>query len=78
MAQNENWHKTDSRLLNFEVIDELIDNGYFTGKALLEELIRSMDSWQVNDHLAYITRMWNIEVEKQEELERYEKGSLDA
>ena len=78
MAQNENWHKTDSRLLNFEVIDELIDNGYFTGKALLEELIRSMDAWQVNDHLAYITRMWDIEVEKQEELERYEKGSLDT
>ena len=74
----ENWHKTDTRLLNFEVIDELIDNGYFEAKALLEELIRSMDAWQVNDHLAYITRMWGIEVEKQEELERYEKGSLDA
>ena len=74
----ENWHKTDTRLLNFEVIDELIDNGYFEAKALLEELIRSMDAWQVNDHLAYITRMWDIEVEKQEELERYEKGSMDA
>ena len=78
MVKTENWHKTDTRLLNFEVIDELIDSGVFTGKTLLEELIRSLDAWQVNDHLAYITRMWGIEVEKQEELEHYEKGSLDA
>ena len=72
------WHKTDTRLLNFEVIDELIDNGYFEPKALLEELIRSLDSWQVNDHLAYITRMWGIELSMQEELEHYEKDSLDT
>jgi len=72
------WHKTDTRLLNFEVIDELIDNGYFEPKALLEELIRSLDAWQVNDHLAYITRMWGIELSMQEELEHYEKDSLDT
>jgi hypothetical protein len=72
------WHKTDTRLLNFEVIDELIDNGFFEPKALLEELIRSLDSWQVNDHLAYITRMWGIELSMQEELEHYEKDSLDT
>ena len=72
------WHKTDTRLLNFEVIDELTDNGYFEPKALLEELIRSLDAWQVNDHLAYITRMWDIELSMQEELEHYEKDSLDT
>ena len=72
------WYKTDTRLLNFEVIDELIDNGYFEPKALLEELIRSLDAWQVNDHLAYITRMWGIELSMQEELEHYEKDSLDT
>ena len=61
-----------------EEADKEIINLYDSYGAGNEELIRSLDAWQVNDHLAYITRMWGIELAKQEELEHYEKDSLDT
>ena len=49
--KNKRRLKTDSRLLNFEVIDQLIDSGY-DPKSLLEDLIRALDAYTVNDHAA--------------------------
>jgi len=42
---------SDARTLNFDAMDEMLEYG-FEPKALLEELMRSMDAYQVNDHLA--------------------------
>ena len=64
--------KIDARSLNFDAIDELLEFG-FGPKALLEELVRSMDAYQVNDHLAYICRMHELEIPSISELEKYEK-----
>lgn len=61
----------DARNLNFEAIDEMLEFG-FEPKALLEELIRSMDAYQVNDHLAYICRMHELEIPLRDELDKYE------
>ena len=61
----------DARNLNFEAMDEMLEFG-FEPKALLEELIRSMDAYQVNDHLAYICRMHELEIPLRDELDKYE------
>jgi len=63
---------TEARTLNFDAMDEMLEYG-FEPKALLEELIRSMDAYQVNDHLAYICRMHELEIPSIKELEKYEK-----
>ena len=63
---------TDARNLNFEAMDEMLEFG-FEPKALLEELIRSMDAYQVNDHLAYICRMHELDIPSRDELDKYEK-----
>jgi len=66
----------DSRDLNFEVMDQLIDGG-MEAKALLDSLIRSMDSYEVNDQLAFIVRTSELEElldpDTLKELEKYEK-----
>ena len=66
----------DSRDLNFEVMDQLIDNG-MEAKSLLDSLIRSMDSYEVNDQLAFIVRTSELEElldpDTLKELEKYEK-----
>ena len=66
----------DSRDLNFEVMDQLIDNG-MEAKALLDSLIRAMDSYEVNDQLAFIVRTSELEElldpDTLKELEKYEK-----
>ncbi len=63
---------SDARTLNFDAMDEMLEYG-FEPKALLEELIRSMDAYEVNDYLAYICRMHELEIPSIKELEKYEK-----
>ena len=66
----------DSRDLNFEVMDQLIDNG-MEAKSLLDSLIRSMDSYEVNYQLDFIVRSSELEElldpDTLKELEKYEK-----
>ena len=66
----------DTRDLNFEVIDQLIDNGY-DPKSLLEDLIRALDSYTVNDHLAFIVRVSDLDnsldPDTLKDLETYER-----
>ena len=64
---------SDARSLNFDAMDEMLEHG-FEPKALLEELIRSMDAYEVNDYLAYICRMHELEIPSIKELEKYEKS----
>ena len=65
----------DARNLNFEVIDQLIESGY-QPQALLEDLVKSLDAYTVNDHLAFIVRVsdWDNALDPQtlKELETYE------
>jgi len=66
----------DARDLNFEVIDQLIDNGY-DPKSLLEDLIRALDAYTVNDHLAFIVRVSDLDdaldPDTLKDLETYER-----
>ena len=62
----------NARDLNFEAMDQLLEYG-FEPKALLEELVRSMDAYQVNDHFAFICRMNDLDdLPCREELDKYE------
>jgi len=65
----------DARDLNFEVIDQLMESGY-DPKSLLEDLIRALDAYTVNDHLAFIVRVSDLDdsldPETLKELETYE------
>ena len=66
----------DARNLNFDVIDQLMDNGY-NPKELLESLIKALAAYTVNDHLAYIVRVeelseW-LDPDTLKDLETYEK-----
>jgi len=67
---------TDTRDLNFEVIDQLIDSGY-DPKSLLEDLIRALDAYTVNDHLAFIVRVSDLDnsldPDTLKDLETYER-----
>jgi len=66
----------DARDLNFEVMDQLIDNGY-DPKSLLEDLIRALDAYTVNDHLAFIVRVSDLggilDPDTLKDLETYER-----
>ena len=65
----------DARDLNFEVIDQLIESGY-QPQALLEDLVKALDAYTVNDHLAFIVRVSDLDdalnPETLKELETYE------
>ena len=61
------------RNLNYTAIDEIIDIAGFKPKDLLEALIKSMDAHEVNDHLAFICRVYEIDIACGEELSEYEK-----
>ena len=67
---------TDTRDLNFEVIDQLIDSGY-DPKSLLEDLIKALDAYTVNDHLAFIVRVSDLDnsldPDTLKDLETYER-----
>ncbi len=62
---------SNSRDLNFTALDEMLECG-FGPKELLEELVRSMEASQVNDHLAYIVRMHELEIPCGDELAKCE------
>ena len=67
----------DSRDLNFEVVDQLIEAGV-EPRSLLEDLIRAMDSNEVNDNLAFIVRVSDyselLDPETDKELDTYERN----
>ena len=67
----------DSRDLNFEVVDQLIEAGV-EPRSLLEDLIRAMDSNEVNDNLAFIVRVSDyselLDSETDKELDTYERN----
>ena len=69
----------DARDLNFEVIDQLIDSGY-DPKSLLEDLIKALDAYTVNDHLAFIVRVSDLDdaldPDTLKDLETYERDWL--
>jgi hypothetical protein len=62
---------TDARDLNFIAIDELLESG-FDAKELLENLVKAMSAYDVNNNLAYIVRMHDIEIPCGEELAKCE------
>jgi len=67
---------SDARDLNFEVIDQLMDSGY-DPKSLLEDLIKALDAYTVNDHLAFIVRVSDLDnalnPDTLKDLETYER-----
>ena len=66
---------SDVRDLNYQAIDEMIDAGAFEPKELLESLIQSMEAKKVNDHLAYICRVHEMDIPCGKELSEYEDRS---
>jgi len=65
---------SDVRNLNYQAVDEIIECG-FEPKELLESLIKSMDATEVNDHLAYICRVHEMDIPCGKELSEYEDKS---
>jgi|TARA_R110002051_G_scaffold7360_3_gene33734 hypothetical protein len=65
---------TDSRELNYIAMEQMIEHS-FEPLELLKSLIKSMGAKEVNDNLAYICRMHEIEIPCGKELEKYEDRS---
>tara|TARA_B110000285_G_C14902597_1_gene504021 strand:+ start:612 stop:815 length:204 start_codon:yes stop_codon:yes gene_type:complete len=57
----------NSRELNFIAIEQLLESG-FDAEELLTSLVKAMSSYEVNDNLAYIVRMHDIEIPCRKEL----------
>jgi len=45
----------------YERVEFLIDNGYFTPRTLLDELVQAMSEQECNDNLDHICKMHDID-----------------
>jgi hypothetical protein len=68
----------DTRDLNFEVIDQLLEAGV-SAKDLLDDLVRADDAYNINSSLAFIVRVSDYDElltpEISKELEKFDSGS---
>ena len=66
----------DTRELNFEVIDQLLEAGVDV-KRLLDDLVLADDAYNINSSLAYIVRVSDyselLNPETDKELDKYDK-----
>ena len=65
---------SNSRDLNFIAIDQILESG-FNAEVLLINLVKTMSASAVNDNLAYIVRMHELEIPCGEELAKCEDRS---
>ena len=66
----------DARELNYDVIDQLLEAG-IEPKALLDDLVKADDAYNINTSLAFIVRVSDyselLNPETDKELDRYDK-----
>ena len=62
---------SDRRDLNFIAIEQILENG-LDAEELLTNLVKSMSADDVNDNLAYIVRMHDLEIPCGKELAKCE------
>ena len=69
---------SNSRDLNFIAIDQILESGHGqlgNAEVLLINLVKTMSASAVNDNLAYIVRMHELEIPCGEELAKCEDRS---
>ena len=66
----------NARELNYDVIDQLLEAG-IDAKALLDDLVRADDAYNINTSLAFIVRVSDyselLNPETDKELDKYDK-----